>query len=242
MTWDDELVDNKTIFKRNIPYYFEDKRKNIPFDDRKLITCISGNKKSNHVNELYTERERVISFFEKNYPDMFDFYGVGWDKEKHPCYGGKVEDKSQIYHKYKFAIAFENMGNVKGYISEKILDCLTSGIVPIYKGAENIKDYVPEECFISYDDFSTLNELANYLAALEEEEFNKYIEAADCFIHSKQTELFSGKNYARYIYNVTRHAIKVFRVSRVNKLCLNLIVYTKTFKHSLRRIINLRRI
>ena len=30
------------------------------------------------------------------------------------------------------------MKNVKGYVSEKILDCLVSGIVPIYAGADDI--------------------------------------------------------------------------------------------------------
>ncbi|ODM05614.1 glycosyltransferase family 10 domain-containing protein [Eisenbergiella tayi] len=235
MTWNDELVDEITVFKRNIPYYFEDKRENTPFENRKLLTCISGNKKSNHSNELYTERERVITFFEKNHPDKFDFYGGGWNKEKHPCYGGKIEDKSQIYHKYKFAIAFENMGNVKGYISEKILDCLTSGIVPIYEGAENIKKYIPEKCYISYCEFSSLNELANYLITMSEKEFNQYLEAADCFIHSEQIDLFSGQVYARYIYNVTVHATKTFRVSKINKLSLDFLVCVKNSKNKIKK-------
>lgn len=65
MTWNEELVDGDRIFKRIIPYYIERKPGNIPFCNRKLITNISGNKSSKNSKELYSERERAITFFEK---------------------------------------------------------------------------------------------------------------------------------------------------------------------------------
>ena len=37
----------------------------IPFEERKLLTSISGNKHSKHPDELYSERERVISVLEE---------------------------------------------------------------------------------------------------------------------------------------------------------------------------------
>ena len=148
MTWNRNLIDGKRVFKRNMPYCFRINIGTIPFKERKLLTSISGNKHSNHPKELYSERERVICAVEKYSPSDFDFYGGGWQKEGHPCYGGKVGDKAEVYHQYKFALAFENMKDVNGYVSEKILDCLTAGIVPIYKGADDISKYIPQNCFI----------------------------------------------------------------------------------------------
>ena len=55
---------------------------NIDFSERKLLTCISGNKKSEHPDEMYSEREKVITFLENRYPNDFDFYGTGFDIRK----------------------------------------------------------------------------------------------------------------------------------------------------------------
>ena len=59
----------------------------------------------------------------------------------------------------RFALAFENMKNVKVYVVEKSLDCLVSGILPIYSGPDDIADYVPEVCFIPYNRFKNPEEM-----------------------------------------------------------------------------------
>jgi hypothetical protein len=30
--------------------------------------------------ELYSKRVEAIKWFEKNHPEDFDFYGIGWDR------------------------------------------------------------------------------------------------------------------------------------------------------------------
>lgn len=212
LTWNDRWVDGKTIFSRNIPYYFVENFGNVPFEKRKLLTSISGNKKSDHPDELYSERERVISFFEKNYPDDFDFYGTSWDKEMHPNYKGMVANKAQTYHHYRYAVCFENMKNIHGYVTEKILDCFVAGIVPIYAGAEDIRNYVPENSFIDYNQFNTLTELAEYLLDIDKDKYEKYLQAAKEFMHSSGIDKFSGKKYADCIYDVIKMK-KEFKVS-----------------------------
>ena len=175
MTWNEDLVDNKRIFKRNIPYYFTKHFGYKNFKDRKLLVNMSSNKFSKQPKELYSERERIITFFERNYPDEFALYGPGWDKKKHPSYRGLAADKDKVYGDYKFALSLENTYGVKGYITEKIFDCFTSGIVPIYKGADNITDFVPKDCFIDYSEFNSLQELARYLTDMDEIKYNKYL-------------------------------------------------------------------
>jgi hypothetical protein len=222
MTWNDDWIDNKTIFKRNIPYYFEPNIGSVPFNERKLITCISGNKKSNHPDELYSERERAIEFFEANYPEQFDFYGIGWDKSKYTCYGGKVDNKAEVYHNYRFAICYENIRNFNGYITEKILDCICSGIVPIYAGASNISDYVPNECFIELDKFKNYRELSDFLINMDENTYKSYLDAAQRFLNSSRLDKFRGEDYAKYVYKIINQN-KKFKINVLNRIHLNYI-------------------
>lgn len=231
MTWNDDWVDNDTVFKRNIPYYFVDHRQPNEWAERKLLTSISGNKKSNDQNELYSERERVISFFEKHEPEKFDFYGTGWDKKVHPAYQGTVISKAETYRKYKFCICFENSRNLKGYITEKILDCFTSGIVPIYAGAPNVSQYIPTGTYIDYFHFQTPEDLDRYLQNMTKEEYDQYLREADEFLQSAKIEVFMGKRYAEYVYEMIRKE-KCFSVKNADVMKLvfkNRMALTKKF-------------
>jgi len=212
LTWNDDWIDNTTIYKRHMMYYFEDNIGNIPYDERKLLTMICGNKSSDYPGELYSERRSAIHFFEQNHPDDFVFYGIGWDKNEHKCYGGRVENKADIYHHFRFAICYENISGLKGYITEKILDCMCAGIVPIYAGAPDICDYVDKDCFINLYDFSDYDQLSEYLINMDEETYDQYLEAGKKYIESDKTKLFRGEQYAIDIYNVIAHP-KKFSIS-----------------------------
>ncbi len=205
LSWNDEWVDDKNVFKRNMPYHFEDLREgNKKFKEKKLITSISGNKHSNFPGELYSEREHAIAFFEKEHPDEFEFYGTGWSSENHPCYKGKVDDKCVVFHDYRFSLCYENIEGLKGYISEKILDCLVSGIVPIYAGSSDIDKYIPDNCYIKLRDFSSYSQLYDFIHNISSEKYYDYLKNADIFLHSPSADYFSGARYAQYIMNAVK--------------------------------------
>ena len=199
MTFNDELVDNKRIFKRNIPFCFRPNWGNVPFEQKKLLVNISGNKHSRHPQELYTERERVISYFEKYHFEHITLYGTNWNKKSHPSYEGVIENKKEAYHTHKFALALENSRDLCGYVTEKMLDCLECGIVPIYWGAKDIEKYVPKECFVDYTRFQNLEELYSYLATMSEEQYDRYIDAARKMMRSEMIDNFSGETFYSYI-------------------------------------------
>ena len=152
------------------------------FGDKKLCALISGNKKVSHKLELYSEREKTIRWFENNALDDFDLYGIGWDKYTSenryirflvlkvaklsklltpyfPSYKGMVESKLETLSKYKFAICYENAQMIPGYITEKIFDCFFAGCVPVYWGAPNITEHIPQNCFIDRRKFKSHEEL-----------------------------------------------------------------------------------
>lgn len=222
-TFNDSLIDNKKYFKINYTYVFP---KNI-FSDaskkEKLCTIIAGNKKSRHPLELYSKRIEAIRWFEKNHPENFDLYGVGWDNEyrfegnriirafnrihlltkvftpHYPSYRGKIAAKKPILEKYKFAICYENARDIPGYITEKIFDCFFAGCVPIYLGANNVLDHIPEECFIDRRRFNSYEGLYQFMVSMSTEQYNGYIKSIENFLQSEKAYSFSCEHFANTI-------------------------------------------
>lgn len=202
-TWNDDLVGKNGFYKFNNPYYFEDINLNKKsFEHKKLLTNISGNKYSRHEKELYSERLKVIQYFEKNNSDEFDFYGVGWNNKNYRNYKGMVDNKIEVYQNYKFALSLENMIHTNGYITEKILDCFKAEIVPIYLGPDNIESYIPSNTFINYSNFETVEQLVKYLSEMTENEYYKYIENIVNYKNSQKISVFSSRAFSEYILNL----------------------------------------
>lgn len=79
--------------------------------------------------------------------------------------------------KYKFALTFEN-AVCDDYITEKLWRPLAAGTIPVYKGAPNIREWLPDNMsIILVDDFKHPKDLANYLnhVASNENQYNKYL-------------------------------------------------------------------
>ena len=220
-TWKDDLVDNVKYFKFFFPHDLKINYQGEP--KNKFICMICSDKKSNHKNELYSERKKIIDYYEKNDLDIFQFYGYGWDKynlnkrylnyifkktrmnsffkTNYKNYKGVVKNKSKILNSYKFSFCLENAMNYDGYITEKIFDCFTSLTIPVYKGPSNVLRFIPKECFINYDDFESLGDLEDYLKSLTEIEIKDYQNSIKIFLNSKESDYFSNNHFVKTIMN-----------------------------------------
>ncbi len=185
----------------------------------KLCTTIAGNKRLDHQDELYSKRVDIIKWFEREKLNDFDLFGVGWDMpykqgeiaklirsispkllpRPFPSYKGKIERKSQVLRSYSFAICFENLKDLPGYITEKIFDSFFAGTVPIYWGANNILDYVPKECFIDYRDFSSIDALYNYIKNMESSVFIIYQRHIAAYLKSEAVQKFSAEYFSKQL-------------------------------------------
>jgi len=183
------------------------------FGSRKLAMLMNNCKYSNHPNELYSQRVEVIKFFEKlkevkkqqNIEDVqvFEFYGSGWGKKKYVNYKGSVPDKTEVLKQYRFCYCFENTKNVTGYISEKILDCLSAGCVPIYWGATNIERYIPNNCYLRREDFDSLQDIYDFIKNMPEDMYQEYLNNIKNYLSSDAVLLFSHENFL----NTVLHAL-----------------------------------
>lgn len=70
--------------------------------------------------------------------------------------------------RYKFYLAFEN-SRTTDYVTEKAFHALVCGVVPVYLGAPNVREFMPDDgAVIVASDFSSVRELADYLCYLDE--------------------------------------------------------------------------
>jgi alpha(1,3/1,4) fucosyltransferase len=219
-TWKDDIIDNKKIFKFFLPNKIPDVFSFRISKKTKFCCMIAGNKKNSHPLELYSERINAIKWFEMNQPAQFDLYGKGWDLKLpsslsrlkpvlHPFYNkffsyyssyrGEITSKRIILDQYKFSICYENVRDIPGYITEKIFDCFFAGCIPIYLGASNVKNYVPENCFIDMRKFSDYSELYEYMKGLSEEDYLNYLHAIENFIRSEKILLFGAEHFVNLI-------------------------------------------
>ncbi|XP_078537221.1 3-galactosyl-N-acetylglucosaminide 4-alpha-L-fucosyltransferase FUT3-like [Lissotriton helveticus] len=88
--------------------------------------------------------------------------------------------KHSTISQYKFYLSFENSEH-QDYITEKLWDnALLSGTVPVVLGPtrENYERFLPAEAFIHVDDFSSAQELADYLTLLDsdDERYKRYFD------------------------------------------------------------------
>lgn len=200
-TWNDTLVDNKTYFKMYYPVRHDMRASTYRFNQKKLCVMVAANKQSHHPDELYTQRAALIDFFNAKHPEQFDLYGFGWPHSIR-VYKGVIDDKLSCASAYKFSVAYENLTNVPGYVTEKIFDCFISGCVPIYWGAPNITDYVPKSCFIDRRDFHSHEELYEYLSIMSEETHQTYIAAIQHYLMSDSAFKFSSRAFVELLMSI----------------------------------------
>lgn len=122
----------------------------IKYKDRKIyhkhkdISIIASYKSQTDGHRL---RHNVIKLF----GDVLDVYGSGYRP---------VDDKLEALKDYRFSIVIENTKQ-DYYFSEKLLDCFTTGTIPIYWGCPSVGDFFDINGIIRFDTFDELYEILN---------------------------------------------------------------------------------
>ncbi len=196
----------------------------LSFNEKKLAVLMNSNKRIGSwkkelaikilygwsIKEIYEERFKIINYLAPK--GGLDLYGPGWDKGgKNPretenikkIYRGFADDKRLTLKNYKFAFAFEN-AVFPGYVTEKIFDAMFAGCIPIYLGARDIIEYVPDNCFLDFRKFSSISELYARMRDMQENEYSQYINNIKKYLQSEQYGNFSQEKYARQILDIIK--------------------------------------
>lgn len=207
-TWNDDLVDGVKFFKLYYPY-LRPMQEDLPsFEEKKLCVMVSGsdNTYPERPNELYSERMKMVEFFETKPEGEFDIYGRYWVKRHYRDFRGYIpgdyagDEKIATLKKYRFCVCFENTKNLNGYITEKIFGCFAAGCVPIYWGANNIEKYIPKNCFIDYRDFTCKESLYQFIKTMPKDVYEKYLENIRAFLKNNNSHVFCPKYFGQLLY------------------------------------------
>jgi hypothetical protein len=194
LTWNTYLTESSTAFTFEPGAYFD-----LPYcsdygirltDDMpdpaqraKAVCQVCGDKYSLAAEEIYSERRKVARWFHAHAKTRMDVYGK--PAMATPNYRGAADDKAETFSRYRYALCFENTCHplwTRGYLTEKILDCMASLTIPIYYGCSNIEELVPSDCFIDYRNFASLEELDEFLQSMTDEEYLGYTERMRSFV------------------------------------------------------------
>ncbi len=226
-SWDDSLVETYKYVKFHLPIVNDTTPFTVGWNGRDRLCCaIAGNKSVNNKDqrELYSKRVETFRWFECHAPNDFDLFGNGWDgpsslpgligkfrskvlttlyrwvgKRPFPSYRGKVENKRDTLVRYRFSICYENMSDIRGYITEKIFDCFFAGTIPVYWGASNIFNYIPETCFVDRRKFKDHESLYLFLLNMPEKDYSAYQSAIKTFLESQSAKIFHAETFASNI-------------------------------------------
>ena len=194
-----EIIDDNIKLKNNI---------NVLFNQKKFII----NNPYNGYNEF---RNKIIYKFKDRF-NCFKFYGNDINTIKYFKNDTIIENnigdtppykrtlyKMNKFIEYKFILIVEN-SNIYSYISEKIIDCITSGSLPIYYGYHDIDLFFPDlfdNGVINGHKYS-FNDLFKLLETMNEEEYNIRLNNIKKHIE-KYFILFSEYTCIKYLlYNV----------------------------------------
>jgi hypothetical protein len=148
--------------------------------------------------ELYSKRLEAVGELAK--VSAVDLYGRGWGTLFSPraiwptfllnrskilsVWKGSCPNKFEVLSKYRFCLVIENQV-MDGWFSEKMIDCFSTGTIPLYWGAKDIARLVPANSYISCHDFPSLTDLWKYVEKMSDSEVEKMRLAGKDFFSSE---------------------------------------------------------
>lgn len=154
----------KTLLHEGEPYEFvpfgccwiKPEDQNI-YQKNKSLSIIASNKRITDGHKL---RHQVINQFSSK----MDVYGRGWNP---------IDNKLTGLKDYRFSVVIENTKR-DYWFTEKLIDCLVTGTIPIYWGCPSIGNFFNIDGFIVFND---INELSNIINKLSSEIYNSKLDA-----------------------------------------------------------------
>ncbi len=163
-------------------------------------------------SDLYRERVKAVEHFSPR--DDFHLYGHGWKEfmERNgggsaaavkKAWRGPVPDKVAALSGYRFSVCFEN-SRFPGYVTEKIFDCFFAGTIPVYLGAPDIADFVPEGTFIDFSSLGSFREMEKRLDGFTEAEGLRMLDRTRAFLASEGFDRFHESRFAASLVEAFR--------------------------------------
>jgi alpha(1,3/1,4) fucosyltransferase len=226
-TYEDRAIAQYGCRRLNYAVRFDDQSVDfVPFAQRRFANMISSRVKKLRPGLVSYQRLWTIRYYEDKHPQVFDLFGIGWDKGVLWCprnalaceaiahmrlsrvlparmsrsWKGTVKKKRDVISQYRFSYCYENTTSIPGYVTEKLFDVLRAGTVPVYLGAPETAQLLPKDIYIDRASFKDDEALYLYLSHMSEAEWMGYIKRGRHFIDDCDLRKpFSVENYAQVL-------------------------------------------
>ncbi|KAK3587521.1 hypothetical protein CHS0354_004801 [Potamilus streckersoni] len=128
-----------------------------------------------------SRRDAFVRLLQKYVPvDIYGACGKNCSSEAGEC-------KAVIAKEYKFYLSFEN-SLCKDYVTEKFFKYFPLDLITVQRGYSDYDSMLPNDTYINTDKFSTVEELANFMTRLadNEDEYILYLKAKDRYVTYRQ--------------------------------------------------------
>lgn len=138
---------------------------------KNLLVTIHANKTCHRPGELYSLRRDIIRYYERRGDALLDLYGYGWNDPAAvspfhtPLYRGTTPDKRLTFSQYRFVLCIDN-SVVPGYITYDPFLAMATGSVPIYLPMPDAAQFIPDDVYVNYRAFPTLDALTDRLLGI----------------------------------------------------------------------------
>jgi hypothetical protein len=125
--------------------------------------------------------------------------------------GGPVADKRAYLARCKFTIAFENESH-PGYATEKIIEPLLMGSIPIYWGDPQIDEDFNPDCLINVHTFGSFDAAIDRVREIDSDE-NLWMQYVTCPIFRNEAlpECLENSAYQRFFAEICKTGSKIAR-------------------------------
>ncbi len=215
-SWHKPSTNNKNIIYLPIPWVIDTSKHLRNGKKEVLLTILATYFPEKHpLNQTplsnYSQREKTVIWFLETHPEDIFIYGKHWDAIQSKLsdearinlskqYKGYAPDKIEALGKSKFSFIFENT-KFESYVSEKIYDAMMARTVPVYSGAPDITQYVPQNCFINFHDFKNYQSLYTFLKNMPDTTYKKYLTCINNFMKHPE-------KLPNYYKNITKKIIR----------------------------------
>lgn len=107
---------------------------------------------------------------------------------------GRASAKLECMRQYAFALCIETH-RMANFVTEKPIDSLRAGCIPIYFGAPNVADILPRDCFIDLRDFRSLPALVEHCLTMDPSDMQAMVEAGQSYLRSPAAHRFTPEHF-----------------------------------------------
>lgn len=167
-----------------------------------------------HHAQLHDERIALMAALGSR--GMLDVWGPGWDRLDvmprrlqrllDPLKGrlmGPCAHKGKVLRRYRFAIAFENTA-LPGYVTEKLIDALLAGCVPIYRGAPDVNHTVPSSAFVDSSRTGSSEQTADLMARMDDGQAATIVSSGRAFLASPAADIHTFEGFGDWIVELVK--------------------------------------